>query len=144
MPNFPMRCGICRERAVQPATIHYEATVAHDGREYAIVLPDLELLQCTACGNLVLDDAADNRISDALRAQVGLLRPDEIREHREALELTAEELAQYLGISAGTLQNWEQGVQIQSRGMDKLMRGFFDVPEYRSYLGHLAVAKASA
>jgi putative zinc finger/helix-turn-helix YgiT family protein len=130
-----MGCGICRERAVQPATLHYEATVAHDGREYAIVLPDLQLFQCTACGNLVLDDAADNRVSDALRAKVGLLRPDEIREHREALDLTAEQLAQYLGISTPTLLNWERGHQIQSRGMDKLMRGFFDVPAYRAYLG---------
>lgn len=143
MPKFPMRCGICRERAVQPATVAYEATVLHDGQEHSLSFADLDVLRCAACGNLILDDAANGRVSDALRAKVGLLKPAEIREHRVTLGLTIEELAEFLGIPAGVLLNWEQGVQIQSRGMDKLLRGFFDVPAYRSYLGWEAPAGAS-
>jgi hypothetical protein len=41
----------------------------------------------------------------------------------------------YLQIADATLSRWETGAQIQQRSMDRLLRGFFFVPEFRRFLG---------
>jgi hypothetical protein len=67
----------CRERAVSPATIpSYQSEVEHDGRRYTIAVDHLKVLQCGNCGAIVLDDAANRRISDALRTAAGLMIPE--------------------------------------------------------------------
>src|SRR5262249_51252387 len=91
--------------------------------------------RCRNCGAMILDTEANRQISLAFRRQVGLLTPDEIREKREALGLKQGELAAYLSVAPATLSRWENGVQIQQRCMDKLLRLFFDLPEVRFALG---------
>jgi putative zinc finger/helix-turn-helix YgiT family protein len=131
----------CRERAVSPATIpSYQREVEHDGRRYAIAVDQLMVLQCGNCGEIVLDDAANRRISAALRAAAGLMSPGEIRRRREALGLIQKQVASALQISESTLSRWETGAQIQQRCMDRFLRAFFDVGELRSYLNTPAVA----
>jgi DNA-binding transcriptional regulator YiaG len=83
------------------------------------------------------------RLSDALRATAGLLQPGEIRAGREALGLTQKELANYLQIAEATLSRWETGAQIQQRSLDKLLRGFFGVEEFRRFLGMPDLAPAT-
>jgi putative zinc finger/helix-turn-helix YgiT family protein len=125
----------CRERAVSPATIpSYQREVEHDGRRYAIAVDHLEVLQCGNCGEIILDDAANRRISDALRTAAGLMFPGEIRQRREALGLIQKQVANALQISESTLSRWETGAQIQQRCMDRFLRAFFDLEELRSYL----------
>jgi transcriptional regulator with XRE-family HTH domain len=63
------------------------------------------------------------------------LQPHEVRAGREGLGLTQKELASYLQIADATLSRWETGAQIQQRSMDRLLRGFFFVPEFRRFLG---------
>ena len=91
----------------------------------------------------MLDDAADGRLNDALRKEIGLLAPDEIRRNRLALGYTQQQLADYLRISMFTLSRWEAGAQIQQRGMDALMRVFFQSNEARVILGVPNVTDAS-
>jgi putative zinc finger/helix-turn-helix YgiT family protein len=112
----------------------YTAEMEHDGRKYSVSLSDFHVLRCENCGKLVLDDAADKRLDDALRAKVGLLFPADIREQRTSLNLSQNDLAGLLGISVFTLSRWESGAQIQQRCMDKFLKTFFDVKEAREYL----------
>jgi putative zinc finger/helix-turn-helix YgiT family protein len=136
MKPFPWKCGECRERAVHPATLDtYTAELDHDGRKYLITLRQFSVARCERCGAIVLDDAANRRLSEALRAAAGLLQPHEVRAGREGLGLTQRELAGYLQIADATLSRWETGAQIQQRSMDRLLRGFFLVPEFRRFLG---------
>jgi DNA-binding transcriptional regulator YiaG len=113
----------------------YETSSEHDGRPYSFSVSDLEVLQCQNCQAIVLTDAANERIENALRTAVGLLSPAEIRRKREALCLNQQQLADLLRISMHTLSRWETGAQIQQRAMDLYLRTFFEVPEARRFLG---------
>jgi putative zinc finger/helix-turn-helix YgiT family protein len=128
----------CRERAVSPARLDsYTTELEHDGRKYAISLADFPVLKCRHCGEIYLDEAADERLSEALRAAAGLLSPAEIRKERERFGLTQKQLAGLLRISEFTLSRWETGAQIQQRSMDAFLRIFFQSGEARRLLGAL-------
>jgi putative zinc finger/helix-turn-helix YgiT family protein len=142
MKPFPWKCGTCRQRGLAPAVIDYQTEVTHDGRTYTLALAALKVLRCGQCGAIVLDDEADEKISDALRAEARLLRPEEIRRGRESLGLTQKQLAHYLQVGESTLSRWETGVQIQQRSLDRLMRIYFQVPEARRFLEETAMASS--
>jgi putative zinc finger/helix-turn-helix YgiT family protein len=136
MKPFPWKCGDCRQRAVNPVALEtYDAELEHDGRTYRISIADFHVARCENCGAMVFDDAANRRLSDALRAAAGLLTPAEIRARREALGLTQKALCSYLLIAEATLSRWETGAQIQQRAMDAFMRVFFHLREARRFLG---------
>ncbi len=135
MKPYPWKCGQCRERAVYRETTAYTVDLEHDGRSYTVTLPDLAVHRCRQCGAMSLDDEANRRITEALRREIGLLAPEEIRQHRERLGLTQKELAEHLEISESTLSRWETGAQVQQRCLDRLLRLFFEVPEVRKHLG---------
>jgi DNA-binding transcriptional regulator YiaG len=106
----------------------------HDGRKYQVSVADFPVLQCQKCGAIILDDSANLRLDDALRDAAGILKPAEIRQNREALSLTRQQLADLLRISMFTLTRWETGAQIQQRAMDTLLRLFFQSGEARRIL----------
>jgi putative zinc finger/helix-turn-helix YgiT family protein len=112
----------------------YATDVKHDGQSYHIELPALRIPKCRACGTLVFSNSVDDQISQALRAQVRLLTPEQIRDGREALGLKGKELAERLGVAAETISRWENGGLIQSRAMDNFLRVYFAVPEARTVL----------
>ena len=59
------KCMVCRERAVAPAKVDsYETELEHDGRKYAISVADLVVLKCRHCGEVYLDEDADERLSE--------------------------------------------------------------------------------
>jgi DNA-binding transcriptional regulator YiaG len=141
MKAYPWKCATCRELAVSPICLPtYTVEGEHDGRKYRITLSNFDVLQCSRCGAIMLSDEADDRITAALRAEIGLLSPSDIRTKRDALGLTQKELANYLKIAESTLCRWETGAQIQQRCMDGILRCFFDLVEVRSYLGVPVVA----
>jgi len=143
MKPYPWKCGKCDTCAVTPAVLDYEATFEHDGRPYNFVVPALSILRCQQCGVITLDDAANRAISAAFRKHAGLLTPTEIRKRRSELGLSQPQLARFLDVSVSTLSRWETGGQIQQRAMDKLLRGFFTVREFRHWLGYREPTEAT-
>lgn len=131
---YPWKCGQCRQRAVEPAVVSYTVEAEHDGRSYTVAIPDLKTPRCQNCGELVLDSAANRQITEALRQQLGLLAPEEIRANREALGMTQRQLAARLGIAEATLSRWETGGQIQQRALDRLLRLYFAFDAVRAAL----------
>jgi putative zinc finger/helix-turn-helix YgiT family protein len=117
------KCMNCRQRTVfQTRLDSYTTELEHDGRKYSISIADFPVLKCQHCGEIYLDEAADERLSEALRAAAGLLSPAEIRQGRERLGLAQKQLAGLLGISEFTLSRWETGAQIQQSSMDVFLR----------------------
>lgn len=131
---FPWKCGHCRERAVQPDELEYTADAEYEGRTYTVTVPRLKVPRCRKCGEMVLDTAADRQITEALRQQLGLLAPEQIRENRQALGLTQRQLASKLGIAEATLSRWETGGQIQQRVLDRMLRLYFGLGGVRAAL----------
>jgi putative zinc finger/helix-turn-helix YgiT family protein len=131
---FPWRCTKCKAKAVYPQATDYTVTVKHDGRPYTIRIPDLSIPTCRNCGEQTFAVGDDDRIVAGLRAQIGLLAPEEIRESRCRLGLNQQELAEQLGVAKETISRWETGALIQSRAMDNLLRLFFGSEEVRRLL----------
>jgi len=124
----------CRAKEVFPQVTDYISTVKHDGREYTVHIPDLEIPTCRKCGEQVFTASMDDRIIAALRAQAGLLFPQEIHKQRNRLGMTQQELADQIGVAEETISRWETGGMIQSRSMDNLLRLFFESEEVRRLL----------
>jgi putative zinc finger/helix-turn-helix YgiT family protein len=137
MKPFPHKCGICKERGLAPATIDYATQLEYDGKLYDLRLLGLQVLRCEKCGTVVLPDAADDRVSDALREAAGILTPRQIREARQSLGLSTGQLAASLAVPETFVERWEDGGQIQRRAQDILLRLFFKLPEVRRELGRL-------
>lgn len=131
---FPWYCAGCGKKEVYAAVIHHTAEVNYDGRLYAVEVPKLEAARCRSCGETVFDDCADEQISDALRGQLHLLGPTEIRGALRELGLTQRELASRLGVAEATMSRWCTGALIQSRAMDNLLRAYFIIPQVRALL----------
>jgi putative zinc finger/helix-turn-helix YgiT family protein len=119
---FPWRCVKCRAKEVFPQPTDYTISCKHDGREHKVQIPDLEIPTCRKCGEQLFTVATDECIVAALRAQVGLLTPQEIQKGRSGLEMTQQMLAEQLGVTKDTISRWETGGVIQSRAMDNLLR----------------------
>jgi len=134
---FSRKCGKCRQRAVELATVPYETHVEFDGRNYLVSLPALSVPRCGNCGDISIDEGADQQISDAFRRVAQLLSPEQIKEGRQQLGLTEQKLADLLGVAVSTLAQWESGGRVQQRPLDGLLRAIFDLPELRRYLGRL-------
>jgi putative zinc finger/helix-turn-helix YgiT family protein len=132
---FPWKCGDCRQRAVYPARFAYACEFALDDERYTVSVPDLEAPRCQNCGAIVMIDTANERMDNAFRVKAGLLMPEEIRQRREALELSQEELARRLGVDAAALARWEDGAQFQPRALNNLLELFFSYPNVRAHLG---------
>src|ERR1700687_6038719 len=94
---YPWRCLECKAKEVYPKATDYTSTVKHDGRAYTIRIPDLEIPTCRNCGEQTFTVGDDDRIIAALRAQIGLLTPEEIQHCRKRFELNQQELAEQLG-----------------------------------------------
>lgn len=131
---FPWRCPQCGKKTVQAAVIDYSVEVKYEGRLYSLHLPEFVVPRCQACQELVFDNRASDQIYTALRRQVKVLTPDEIGRRRTSLGLAQSDLAAQLGVAEDTLARWEDGLLIQPRAMDNLLRLYLDVPEAREAL----------
>ncbi len=131
---FPWRCSDCFTHTVVPTVIEHTAKVKQDGVLHELQLPALEVPRCSTCGQLVITSAVDEKINDALRAQLRLLTPAQMREGIKKLGLNQQELAERLGVAPETISRWVNSFLIQSRAMDNLLRLYFALPEVRAAL----------
>jgi putative zinc finger/helix-turn-helix YgiT family protein len=131
---FPWRCPRCLRVAVSPVTVPYWAKANHDGHFCEVSIPDLRVPKCSACGELVFNHDADEQITQALRAHLRLLTPEQIQEARHKLGLLPSELAERLGVPEEDVCRWESGLVLQSRAMDNLLRLYFALPGVRAVL----------
>jgi hypothetical protein len=132
--KFPIRCVECGQVEVRPAMIPFEIEKNQDGKLYQLHIPRLHANRCDNCGEIYLGSEADAQISAALRDEIGLLTPEQIRGNLATLKLNQKDAAEQLGIAPETMSRWLTGAMIQSRAMDNLLRVFFGCTEVREHL----------
>ena len=131
---FPWDCAHCGQKAVWPAFIPYRSQVRHENRLHDVHLGRLNVPRCEACSEVYFDNWADDQIRLALRKQLHLLDPEQLRTNREALGLSRPEFAARLGVDEDALQRWEEEAVVPPRAVDNLMRLYFALPPVRSAL----------
>jgi putative zinc finger/helix-turn-helix YgiT family protein len=97
------------------------------------VMIDDELYQCSSCGERYYDgfmaQEHDRRVAAAIRAEDGLLSPDEVRVVRMKYGLTQAGLETLIGSGEKTVVRWEKGSVAQTATADTLLRVLRDHPE---------------
>jgi HTH-type transcriptional regulator / antitoxin MqsA len=120
-------CGICGG----------EARLVHEPHAFTVaartVTIDDELYRCERCGEgLYFDDMLDatfRRAAAVLRAEDGLLAPDDIVALRAKYGLTQAQLERLIGAGEKTVVRWERGTVAQNKTADTLLRVLLDHPE---------------
>lgn len=134
----PIYCPRCGADSLKLVTIPYEVEVKHEGRVHEVRIPQLRLPVCQACGEKTFNTEVDEQINAALRRDLKLLTPNQIRDAVHDLGLSQKEFAAVLGVAEATVSRWCTGTVIQSKAMDNLMRAFFFNPSTRTTLARIA------
>lgn len=125
---------------MRPAREHRKVKATYEGRQYDVDVQDFPVNRCTNCGASSIGVEADDAINHALRDNLQLLQPEEIRANRDALGMTQQRLADTIGFAAESLSRWENGSIIQSRSYDRMLRAYFALPSLRNFFSHLKVS----
>jgi putative zinc finger/helix-turn-helix YgiT family protein len=131
---YPRRCAECGKVSVTQATIPHQASIKHDGRLYEFPIVELPVDRCEACGEVFFTNQTADAKSSALRAHLGLLQPEEIRALLQRYGLTQRKFAEHLRMAEESVSRWLNGLSIQSRSLDTLMRLYFAKPDVREAL----------
>jgi putative zinc finger/helix-turn-helix YgiT family protein len=134
----PIHCPRCGAESLKLVTIPYAIEVKHEGRVHEVRIPKLRLPVCQQCGEKTFNTEVDDQINAALRRDLKLLTPDQIRDAVRDLGLSQKEFAAVLGVAEATVSRWCTGTVIQSKAMDNLMRAFFSNPATRETLERIA------
>lgn len=106
------------------------------GKRSAVV--EDEFFRCTDCGEELYEpgqmDAVMLRASTAIRANLGLMMPDEIRALRESFDLSQADFERLLGVGQKTVVRWEKGTVFQNQATDALLSALRDVTGVAAYL----------
>jgi HTH-type transcriptional regulator / antitoxin MqsA len=94
--------------------------------------------RCPACGETFYaggtGDDTLRRATAAIRAEDGLLPPDEIIAIRRRYGLTQAQMERLIGAGAKTVVRWERGTVPQSRTADTLLRVLREHPDVVAWL----------
>ncbi len=129
-------CGICGGEAVFVS----EEREVSVGKRSAVV--EDEFFRCSVCGEELYEpgqmDAVMVKASTAIRKELGLLMPEEIKAIRDSLDLTQSDFEQLLGVGEKTVVRWERGTVFQNSATDVLITAVRDVEGFAGYLGSRA------
>ncbi|MBY0307933.1 MAG: helix-turn-helix domain-containing protein [Phycisphaerales bacterium] len=114
-----------------PAVIDRTVEIKYDGAMHTVAVAGIPVEQCGACGEFTYGADSEAVIHAALRKQLGLLTPEEIRACRVELGLTQSQLAASMGMAPESISRWESGTVMHSRATDRHLRGYFGVPRLR-------------
>src|SRR5919197_333168 len=116
------RCGGRYAHAVETVTLRVSGMAAAVERA---------LFRCSKCGDeqrtVEQRDAAELAAIEAIREEHRLLTPKAIRQLREQLGLTHQQLGDLLyGTPKGVVEGWERGRYLQNQQADAMLRSFAD------------------
>lgn len=117
-------CPLCKTGATREALERETFPYGDDHIEISALIP---VVRCTACDFVFTDERAEKARHAAVCDQLGLLPPHEIRRIRTAiLKMSREVLHAAYGLSAASVERWENGKLFQGETADTLIRALED------------------
>lgn len=121
-----MICGVCGG----------DAALVHESRPFPVgsrtVVINDEFIRCARCGEEYYEGEMAHgpfrRAAAAIRAEDGLLGPDDIIALRAKYGLAQTDLERLIGAGEKTVVRWERGTVAQNRTADTLLRVLADHP----------------
>lgn len=114
-------CPFCGEKSLLHKTGEYLISHPDTGATVARIA-DLEWEECLKCGEHFLDDKAMNKVEEEKYRSKGLLLPRELKAIRESFGLTQVRMAKVLDVGEKTYCRWENGLSMQTKALDNLVR----------------------
>ncbi len=121
-------CPVCGKGELVELVGDFQAAyIDRAGVQKIVNVPNISRMQCSSCGEEILDDAASTAVEEARREARGLLTAEQIRLFRIGCQKTQTEMAEWLGVGEKTYCRWESGY-VQSVASDNYLRLVRDVP----------------
>jgi putative zinc finger/helix-turn-helix YgiT family protein len=123
------KCPICGKGKLRVEIGDFRAQFEDSsGRTREVVVHDIPKNVCDACGEFMLDQESEDRISSAQRAAMGLLGAHQLAAFRKTLGKTQEEMSELLGLGKKTWCRWESNDHFQSESLDRYLRLLIENP----------------
>jgi len=117
------KCPICGNGSLRHEVSDFKAQFEDScGKTREVVVRDIPKDVCDECGEYLLDQESEERISSAQRAAMGLLSVEELAAFRKSLGKTQEEMSELLGLGKKTWCRWESNDHYQSESFDRYLR----------------------
>jgi putative zinc finger/helix-turn-helix YgiT family protein len=136
------KCPLCGAAKLHQETGDFTAQFENDeGQTRDVIVHDVTRSVCDSCGEYVLDEVAEDRISAAQRAAMGLLSASCLESFRKSLEKTQEEMSELLRLGKRTWCRWESNDHFQSASFDRYLRLLMFAPANISALEKIDIWK---
>jgi putative zinc finger/helix-turn-helix YgiT family protein len=123
------KCPVCGKGPLRSEIGDFKASFEDSsGVVQEVLVRDISKRVCDACGEFILDQEAEERISSAQRAAMGLLSAEELIRFRKSLFKTQEEMAELLCLGKKTWCRWESNDHFQSESLDCYLRLLIENP----------------
>jgi HTH-type transcriptional regulator/antitoxin MqsA len=122
-------CPLCGGK-LQRETGDFSSQFEDDkGQTRGVVVRNITRDVCDSCGEYVLDEEAEDRISAEQRAAMGLLSAKSLESFRRKLGKTQEQMSELLGLGKRTWCRWESNDHFQSASSDRYLRLLMFAPQ---------------
>lgn len=99
-------CFECDEGILLPELRTYHTTLPEYGE---VAIPDIPMLCCSKCGDLVTDKAGDDAIQEAITRILNPITPEEVHYFLQKYNITQKEASQITGYGEKNISRWLTG-----------------------------------
>ncbi len=122
-PSKPHEQGIpcfeCETGALLPVLRDYTVEI-RDGKK--LTIPDVPMLECHACGDVVSGDDGNSYINAYLDKALNAITPEEVQGFLIKYNLTQKEAAQITGFGEKNISRWASGQHRPSESVSNFLR----------------------
>ena len=122
-------CTACGNKSLvhKKGTFHFDVSdheTNPSAREFHIDIKNAEWDECEICGEQLLSKELDEALGRWQYTREGLLTPEEIKRVRLRHKLSQKRISEILGVGEKSYTRWENGLSMQTKAMDNLIRIF--------------------
>lgn len=126
MKSHPTHCVDCDNGSYERVVIDYTDV---DQNGVQVLVPNVEILRCSACGAELIPAASSRQISEAVAKASDQLSPEELYAIMEQFDLNQTQMAEIFGFGEKTYHRWLKGTQVVSRSMGYYLRAMAACPD---------------